>query len=407
MVDRLKGNLVVGQSGGPTAVINSSLQGVLEEAKCHPEIQGIYGMLNGIEGVLNENMIDLRKQPPATIKGLSSTPSAALGSCRYKLVPDDYAKILGVLRAHNIRYFFYIGGNDSMDTSNKISQAARKEGYELRVVGVPKTIDNDLKMTDHCPGYGSVARWAAISTMEAGLDTAAIWVVDKVKVIEVMGRDTGWIAAATTLGKRSEDDPPHLTYLPEVPLIPDRFIDDVKTVYERIGFCVASVCEGLKDENGEPLVESKRAIDTDTFGHKQLGGVAEYLSQLVMSKLSLKARFDKPGTIQRVSMMMASKVDLKEAYNVGQAAVKQAIKGVTDKMVTLVRAPGKIYHCSTGLVALEKVANVTKAVPRNFINKEGNGMTDEYRRYAMPLIGDPLPKYVKVKKVLIAKKVNS
>jgi len=407
MVEKLVGNLVVGQSGGPTAVINSSLEGVIEEARRYTEIKGIYGMLNGIEGILNENMIDLRKQPLPTIKGLSSTPSAALASCRHKLAPNDYTKILDVLRAHNIRYFFYIGGNDSMDTSHKISEVAEKEGYELRVVGVPKTIDNDLEVTDHCPGYGSVARWVAVSTMEAGLDSAAIGIVDKVKVIEVMGRDTGWITAATTLGKRCEDDPPHLTYVPEVPLNHDRFIEDVKKVYDRLGFCVVTVCEGLKDESGTPLVESKRAIDTDAFGHKQLGGVADYLCQLVASKLNLKARFDKPGTIQRVSMILASKVDLREAYTVGQVAVRQATEGETDRMVTLLRAPGKAYRCTTGLVALEKVAAATKSMPGNFISKEGNGMTEEYRRYAMPLIGDPLPEYVKLNKVLVPKKLRT
>nr|MDO8099048.1 6-phosphofructokinase [Candidatus Njordarchaeota archaeon] len=407
MAEKLSGNLIVGQSGGPTAVINSSLEGVIEEARRHPEIKGIYGMLNGVEGVLSENMIDLRKQPASTIKGLSSTPSAALGSCRHKLSPDDYTKILNVLRAHNIHYFFYIGGNDSMDTSHKISQMAGKENYDLWVIGIPKTIDNDLEVTDHSPGYGSVARWVAVSTMEAGLDTAAIGIVDKVKVIEVMGRDTGWITAATTLGKRSEDDPPHLIYVPEVPLNHDKFIEDVKKVYDRLGFCVVTVCEGLKDESGSPLVESKRAIDTDAFGHKQLGGVADYLCQYVASKLNIKARFDKPGTIQRVSMVLASKVDLKEAYTVGRVAVKQATMGETDRMVTLVRAPGKAYRCTTGLVALEKVASATKAMPRNFINKEGNGMTEEYRRYAMPLIGDPLPEYVKLKKVLVPKKLRT
>jgi 6-phosphofructokinase 1 len=405
MAEKLRGNLVVGQSGGPTAVINSSLQGVIEEARRHTEIKGIYGMLNGIEGLLDENMIDLRRQPRLTIKGLSSTPSAALGSCRYKLATNDYTRILELLTAHNIRYFFYIGGNDSMDTSHKISQLAEKEGYELHVIGVPKTVDNDLEVTDHSPGYGSVARWVAISTMEAGLDTVAIGVVDKVKVIEVMGRDTGWITAGTTLGKRSEDDAPHLTYVPEVAFIDDRFVEDVRKVYDRLGFCVITACEGLKDESGKSLVESKSAIDTDAFGHRQLGGVGDYLCQLVSTKLNLKARFDKPGTIQRVSMALASKVDLKEAYAVGQAAVKQATKGETDKMVTLVRAPRRRYRCTTGLVELEKVATATKAMPRDFINREGNGMTQEYRRYAMPLIGDSLPEYVKIKKVLVPKKL--
>jgi 6-phosphofructokinase 1 len=323
------------------------------------------------------------------------------------LEPDDYSRILNILRVHNIRYFLYIGGNDSMDTSHWISQLAEKEGYELRVVGVPKTIDNDLEVTDHSPGYGSVARWAATSTLEAGLDTAAIGIIDRVKIIEFMGRDTGWITAASILGKRTENDPPHLTYVPEVPFDQDIFLSDVKKVHDRVGFCVVTVCEGLKDSDGQSMVESRKAMDTDMFGHRQLGGVADYLSQLVSSKLNLKSRFDKPGTIQRVSMALASKVDLKEAYKVGQTAVKQTIRGTTDKMITLVRKPARIYSCTTGLVELGKVANATKMMPRSFVNREGNGITIEYRKYALPLIGDPLPEYAKLRKVHIPKKLTT
>jgi 6-phosphofructokinase len=406
MADKLKGNLVVGQSGGPTAVINSSLAGVVEEAKKYSHISEIYGMLHGIEGVLNEDLVDLRKESESTIRGLTSAPSSALGSCRHKLDPEDYVRILNTLRIHDIRYFFYIGGNDSMDTSHRVSQISQKEGYELRVIGVPKTVDNDLEATDHSPGYGSVARWVATSTIEAGLDTAAIGIVDKVKIIEVMGRDTGWIAAATTLRKRSEDDPPHFTYVPEIPFNDEKFIEDIRSAYSRLGFCVVTACKGLRDESGEPVVASKRTIDTDAFGHRQLGGVADYLCQLVASRLNLKARFDRPGTIQRVSMTLASKVDLKEAYLVGQVAVKQAVKGETDRMITLVREPGSSYRCTTGLVELEKVANSTKSLPRGFINNEGNGMTEEFHRYAIPLVGDPLPEYVKLNKIPVPKKVR-
>ena len=407
MTEKIKGNLIVGQSGGPTAVINSSLAGVIEEARKNSQIREIYGMLHGIEGALNENLIDLRKEEQSTIKGLTSTPSAALGSCRHKLSFEDYTKILSVLKAHDIRYFFYIGGNDSMDTSHKVSQISQKEGYELRVIGIPKTIDNDLEVTDHCPGYGSVARWVAISTMEAGLDTDAIGIIDKVKVIEVMGRDTGWITAATTLGKRSDDDPPHLTYVPEIPFDQDKFIEDVRRVYDRLGFCVITACEGLKDKDGNSLVESKRIIDTDAFGHKQLGGVADYLCQLVSTRLNLKARFDKPGTIQRVSMALASRVDLKEAYIVGQAAVREAIAGETDKMITLVRETSRTYRCTTGKVELDKVANATKSLPRDFMNADGNGTTATFRDYTMPLIGDPLPDYVKLNKIQVPRKIGT
>ena len=407
MTEKIKGNLIVGQSGGPTAVINSSLAGVIEEARKNSQIREIYGMLHGIEGALNENLIDLRKEEQSTIKGLTSTPSAALGSCRHKLSFEDYTKILSVLKAHDIRYFFYIGGNDSMDTSHKVSQISQKEGYELRVIGIPKTIDNDLEVTDHCPGYGSVARWVAISTMEAGLDTDAIGIIDKVKVIEVMGRDTGWITAATTLGKRSDDDPPHLTYVPEIPFDQDKFIEDVRRVYDRLGFCVITACEGLKDKDSNSLVESKRIIDTDAFGHKQLGGVADYLCQLVSTRLNLKARFDKPGTIQRVSMALASRVDLKEAYIVGQAAVREAIAGETDKMITLVRETSRTYRCTTGKVELDKVANATKSLPRDFMNADGNGTTATFRDYNMPLIGDPLPDYVKLNKIQVPRKIGT
>jgi 6-phosphofructokinase 1 len=406
MADKIKGNLVVGQSGGPTAVINSSLAGVLEEARRNSQIREMYGMLHGIEGVLNENLIDLKKEEQSTIRGLTSTPSAALGSCRHKLSPEDYIRILSVLQAHDIRYFFYIGGNDSMDTSHQVSQVCQKEGYELRAIGIPKTIDNDLEATDHSPGYGSVARWVATSTMEAGLDTAAIGIVDKVKVIEVMGRDTGWITAATTLGKRTDDDPPHLIYVPELPFDQDKFAEDVKKVYDRLGFCVITACEGLKDENGKFLV-SKSAIDADAFGHKQLGGVADHLCQIVSTRLGLKARFDKPGTIQRVSMALASKVDLKEAYMVGQAAVRQATNGETDKMITLVREPTKTYRCTTSIVELDRVANATKLLPREFINADGNGTTEMFQNYATPLIGDPLPEYVKLNKIPVPRKIGT
>jgi 6-phosphofructokinase len=396
---KLKGNLVIGQSGGPTAVINNSLAGAVQEALKHDDITGIYGMVHGIMGVLNEDFVDLGKQDPTIIEGLRRTPSAATASCRYKVAPEEYDKVLKVLEKYNIRYFFYIGGNDSQDTAKKTSLVAKDKGYELRAIGIPKTVDNDLPVTDHCPGYGSVGRWLAIGVRDAGLDTEAIGVVDTVKVIETMGRNTGWITATTALAKASEDDAPHLIYLPERPFDEEKFLADVDAVYSRLGYCVIAVCEGLVDENGEYITASSRAIDKDKFGHRQLGGVAQYLCDVVADGLKIKARWDKPGTIQRVSMVCASRTDLEEAYMAGQMAVRHAVEGKTDYMVTLVREPGPGYKCTTGLVELEKVALGTKRVPDEYINEAGNGVTDAFIKYARPLIGGPLPEYVKLEKI--------
>jgi len=399
----LKANVLIAQSGGPTAVINNSIYGVIQESVVHKKIKEIYGAINGILGILNEELIDLRKEEPSTIQGLRRTPSSALGSCRYKLSAKDYERIMKVFKAHSIRYFFYTGGNDSMDTAHKIYEIAKQSRYELKVIGIPKTIDNDLVKTDHCPGYGSVARFNAIATRDAGRDTDAIYTSDTVKIIETMGRNTGWITASTALAKEEENDAPHLIYLPERPFITEKFLDDVESVYKKLGRVVITVCEGLKDENGEYIVASKSKIDKNNFGHAQLGGMADYLCKLIAKELKIKARFDKPGTIQRTSMMCASETDIEEAYMVGRDAVKTAIEGKSGYMVTLVREKGKKYRCSTGLVRLEEVANKVKMVPEKFINKEGNFVTKEFMEYVKPLIGGPLPEYVRLKKKPVKK----
>lgn len=403
MGDKLKGNLIVGQSGGPTAVINSSLGGVIQEAQKHSQIQNIYGMLNGVQGLLEGKIIDLGRQKASIIEGLKRTPSAALGSCRHKLSTEDYSRILEIFKVHNIRYFLYIGGNDSMDTAHRVEQLAKSTGYELRCIGIPKTVDNDLEVTDHCPGYGSVARWNAIATKDAGRDTEAIGIVDKVKIIETMGRDAGWITAATALAKDADDSAPHLVYLPERPFSEEKFLADVESVYRKLGHVLVAVCEGLKDKDGKYITASDRAIDTDRFGHKQLGGVADYLCNIIASNLKLKARFDKAGTIQRSSMVCASKTDLKEAYMVGAKAVKYALKGISDHMVTLVRESNAPYKCVTGLAKLEDVANAQKPVPDHFINTEGNFVTEAFIEYAKPLIGSPLPEYVRLERIPVGK----
>ena len=401
MADKLTGNLLVGQSGGPTAVINSSLCGVVQEAMKHEQIQGIYGAVHGVEGILKEQMIDLRQESAETIDLLRQTPSAALGSCRRKLKESDYGRILGIFQKYNIRYFHYIGGNDSQDSSYQISKLATDRGYELRVIGVPKTVDNDLDVTDHSPGYGSVARFIAIATRDAGLDTEAIGVVDTVKIIETMGRNAGWITAGAALAKEEPDDAPHLVYVPERTLDLDQFLSDVQRVNDRLGYAVVAVCEGLKNKKGESIVASGSAIDTDSFGHKQHGGVGDFLCDVIKNKIQLKARCDKPATIQRVSMISASSVDLAEAYQVGVVAVREAVAGKTDFMVTLVRQPGKTYSCTTGLATLVDAANKEKKLPDHFINPEGNGLTEAFLDYARPLIGGPLPRYARLKKRLV------
>jgi len=394
----LRGNLVIVQSGGPTAVTNSSLCGIVQEALRHAEIEDIYGAVNGVLGILYENLIDLRREEPETIQKLRVTPSAALGSCRRGLNSEDFDRILALFKAHNIRYSFFIGGNGTMGFADKLSKLADKADFELGVMGIPKTIDNDIVLTDHTPGYPSVARWWAVATRDAGLDNEAIYQPDTVKVLETMGRDAGWITASTALLKEKEDDPPHLIYLPERTFDEDKFLGDVEQVYKKLRRVVIAVCEGLKDETEEYFFATKGPLYTDSFGRGQVGGVADYLCKLIAIKLKLKARCDRPGTIQRVSTTCVSKVDAEEACIVGRIAVREVILGATGYMVALRRQPGAEYRSMTCLVKLEDVAGKTKYVPENFINEEGNFVTEEFIKYAKPLIGEPLPEYARVRK---------
>lgn len=399
------GKAVFAQSGGPTAVINSSICGAIEEARKHKEIVAMYGSIHGILGVLHENMIDLNRESPRTISLLRQTPSSSLGSSRYKLKEEDYDRILKVLAAHDIRYFFIAGGNDSMDTANRVFRMARERGYELSVMGLPKTVDNDLPITDHCPGYGSVARWLALSVRDAGLDTEAIYTSDTIKVVETMGRNAGWITAATALARQRPNDAPHIILLPEIPFSRDKFLSDVERVYRKLGYALITCCEGLRDENGDYLTASQRSLDTDRFGHRQLGGVGETLCGIIAEGLKIKARADKPGTIQRVSALLASPVDVEEAYATGAQAVKHAVEGKSGWMVTLEREPGAEYACKTGIVSLEEVANREKKVPREFINAEGTGVTGAFLEYVTPLIGGPLPEYARLEKHFVKKRL--
>ena len=386
-MSELTGNCLVAQSGGPTAVINASVAGVVNEALNYECFEEIYGGLNGILGILNEDIIDLANESQQAIRGLSHTPGAALGTCRYKLKKDsDFERVLQVFEAHNIRYFFYVGGNDSQDTADKISKLAQQKGYELRVIGIPKTIDNDLVGTDHCPGYGSVIKHISTLVREMSCDHASMGQGDLVSILEVMGRNAGWIAAGAALAKRRDkpNDPPHLIYLPEVPFSSDKFLADVQRTLSKERFCMIVVGEGLVDADGNYVHTSSGA--TDAFGHSQLGGAGDYLRELVETRLGIKARTAKFGISQRTASTHASQTDCDEAYMAGQAAVKAALDGVTDKMVTLIRGEADHYLCETGLADLSEIANGVKTLPADWINEDGTSMNFQFVKYATPLI---------------------
>jgi 6-phosphofructokinase 1 len=414
-----KPNALVAQSGGPTAVINASACGVIQQAVKSDKFGKIIGATNGILGVLKEDLFDITAESPDTIEAMRQTPAAAIGSCRYKLKKieenkADYERILEVFKAHNIHYFFYAGGNDSMDTCDKVKKLASKTGTELTCIGVPKTIDNDLACTDHCPGYGSVAKYVATSAMNAGRDTEALYTTDTCSILEVMGRNAGWIAAATGLAAREPQDAPHLIYLPEVAFDFDRFIEDVKQTLKEFKRVFIVAGEGLKDKDGNYITAETSGIAKDSFGHAQLGGVAEILKEVVQKEVGIKARFNKLGTCQRSAAHFASLTDNNEAYMAGAAAVDAAIAGVNGKMITLVRESDSPYKCTTGLAELSEVANGEKKVPREFINERGNGVTNEMCDYVRPLVqgqapftvgNDGLPVYMRFERKPLDKKL--
>jgi 6-phosphofructokinase 1 len=389
-------NAVVAQSGGPTAVINSSACGVIQQALKSGKIGSILGATNGILGVLNEDLFDISAEKSQTIEALKQTPAAAIGSCRYKLKSleeskADFERILDVFRAHNIRYFFYAGGNDSMDTADKVNTLAADSGYELVCIGIPKTVDNDLAFTDHCPGYGSVAKYVATCAMEAGRDTEALYTHDTCTILEAMGRNAGWIAAATGLASRCPEDAPHLIYMPEAPFSFDKLVSDVKEVLKEFGRVFIVAGEGLKNEKGEYITADKGAFGTDDFGHAQLGGLADMLKTIIEERVGIKARGNRLGTNQRSAMHFASLTDVSEAYMCGQMAVKAALGGENGKMITLVRQGKPEYKCTTGLAELREVANGEKKLPPEYINDSGNHITDAMRDYVRPLVRGEAP----------------
>ncbi|MBI4493065.1 MAG: 6-phosphofructokinase [Chloroflexi bacterium] len=391
--------LLVGQSGGPTAVINASLFGVLDEALASSQVSGVVGSLHGIEGVLRRELIDLGQEAPETLALLPHTPSAALGSCRYKLRDDDLEAVLAVFRQYDIRCFIYIGGNDSADTAHRVGEAAHEAGYELRVMGVPKTIDNDLPLTDHCPGYGSAARFVALATMAAGRDTEAMRRTDPVKIVEVMGRHAGWLAAASMLGKRSAEDAPHLVYVPERPLAAEAILDEVARAHQALGYAVLALCENQPDPSGKVLGAEGTPVFVDAFGHAYHESPGAYLARRIQDELGLRARLDKPGSIQRMMTATVSATDRAEAELVGRQAVRCALAGQTDQMVILVRQPGEPYACTLDTALLQDIANQQKRLPASYLEPQASLPSQAFRDYALPLIGEPLPTLARLRAI--------
>jgi 6-phosphofructokinase 1 len=410
-----QGKLLYAQSGGVTAVINATAAAVIETARAARV--PVLAARNGIIGALREELIDTSKESRATIAALRHTPGGAFGSCRYKLKSlehnrEQYERLIAVFHAHDIRWFLYNGGNDSADTALKISQIGKALGYDIRCIGVPKTVDNDLAVTDCCPGFGSVAKYTAVSVAEASLDVESMCESStKVFIIEVMGRHAGWIAAAGGLAARKAGDPPHLILFPEVAFDEAQFLKRVKACVERVGYCTVVASEGLKNATGQFLAE---AGTRDAFGHTQLGGVAPFLADLVKRKLGYKYHWALPDYLQRSARHLASKTDAEQAWAVGKAAVEYALAGRNAVMPVIVRTSDAPYRWKIEAAPLSKVANHEKKLPKGFISRDGYAITAAARRYLEPLIRgedpppygkDGLPNYTRLGKQLVAKKL--
>lgn len=413
-----KKNAFYAQSGGVTAVINATACGVIETArKNRSKIGTVYAGRNGIIGALTEDLIDTSKESAKAIAALRYTPAGAFGSCRYKLKSleqnrAEYERLIEVFAAHNIGYFFYNGGGDSQDTANKVSQLSEQMGYPLTCIGIPKTVDNDLPITDNCPGFGSVAKYVAVSIREAGLDVASMAATStKVFVMEVMGRHTGWIAAAGGLAAENKGEAPHIILFPEVPFEEEKFLQYVDDTVKKFGYCAIVVSEGVRNTEGKFLSETGLR---DAFGHAQLGGVAPIIAQIVKNKLGYKYHWAVADYLQRAARHIASKTDVEQAYAVGKAAVEFALKGKNAVMPTIVRKPGKTYKWSIGEAKLADVANIEEHLPRNFITKDGFHITEACRQYLQPLIHgeayppykNGLPQYVTLKNIAVKKKLK-
>ncbi len=413
-----KKNAFYAQSGGVTAVINATACGVIETARGHKDKIGkVYAGRNGIIGALTEDLIDTSRESASAIAALRHTPSGAFGSCRYKLKgleenQREYERLIAVFEAHNIGYFFYNGGGDSADTCLKVSQLSERMGYPIQAIHVPKTVDNDLPITDNCPGFGSVAKYIAISTLEASFDVASMAKTStKVFVLEVMGRHAGWIAAAGGMASTEKDELPIVILFPEVTFNKKRFLDKVKTMVKEFGYCSVVVSEGVRDRSGKFLADQGLR---DAFGHAQLGGVAPVVANIIKEGLGYKYHWGVADYLQRAARHIASKTDVEQAYAMGRAAVQFALQGHNSVMPTIVRASNKPYRWKVGMAPLKKVANVEKMMPKSFISRDGFGITKKCRDYLAPLMRgedyppykDGLPRYVRLKNVAVRKKLN-
>ena len=413
-----KKNALYAQSGGVTAVINASAAGVIETARENGDIIGkVYAGLNGIVGALQEELIDTSKESAADVTALKHTPGGAFGSCRYKMKryedsPLEYERLIAVFKAHDIGYFFYNGGGDSADTCLKVSQIAEKMGYPIQAIHIPKTIDNDLPLTDCSPGFGSVAKYVATSTREASLDIASMCASStKVFILEVMGRHAGWIAASGGLAAEQDGDAPHIILFPEIPFSRENFISKVEQTIAEKGYCVVVASEGAQYSDGAHISGS---LNKDAFGHQQLGGVAPTLASMIKQSTGYKYHWALADYLQRSARHIASKTDVDQAYAVGKRAVELAVQGKSSVMVSIERGAGKQYSWSLGEAPLEKVANMEKKMPRSFITKDGFGITQKARDYLQPLIAgedhppykNGLPDYVALKNIMVPKKLN-
>ena len=406
MAEKLIGACVFGQSGGPTSVINASAYGVIRTALDAPEITNVYGAAHGIVGILNDTLYDLGKEDPNELELLVNTPSSELGSCRYKLKgKDDLRRIHEIFEKCNIRYFFYNGGNDSMDTCQKVSDYLESVGYECRVIGVPKTIDNDLVGTDHCPGFGSAAKYIATTVAEASKD-ARVYDTGTITIIEIMGRHAGWLTGASALAGLA-GSPPDFIYLPEIPFDMHTFLNDVESVYRAKTNCLVAVSEGVRYADGTFVSEAK-VSGTDGFGHEQLGGTAARLAVAIHQMTGAKVRGIELSLLQRCAAHLASQTDIDEATLAGKAAVEYAIQGGTGMMAAFTREnKGGSYHCDVTFQPLSITANKEKKVPRNWINKAGTNVTEEFIDYVLPLIQgenlrkieNGLPRFARLKKI--------
>ena len=414
-----KPNAFYAQSGGVTAVINATACGVIETARKHKnKIGKVYAGRNGIIGALTEDLIDTSKESTSAIAALKHTPSGAFGSCRYKLKSIEenraqYERLIDVFKAHNIGYFFYNGGGDSQDTSHKVSQLSKKMGYPIQCIGIPKTVDNDLPVTDNCPGFGSVAKYVAVSIKEAAFDVKSMAETStKVFVMEVMGRHAGWIAASAGLAAEKEGDAPHIILFPEIAFDQKAFLKRVKDCVDKYGFCVICVSEGARYDDGTFLAD---AGSVDAFGHKQLGGVAPVIANMIKQEHGYKYHWAVADYLQRAARHIASKTDVDHAYAMGKAAVQFALQGKTAIMPTIVRTSNKPYKWKIGSTTLAKVANVEKMMPRSYITKDGFGITGRCKTYLAPLIKgeayppykEGLPRYVQLKNIQVPKILNT